>query len=159
MKIKANEIKLVPIDEIIFNPKNNNKHSPDQIAHLQKVIKYNGFRNPITISNRSGFLVCGEGRVQAAKLLGMKELPAMFQDFENEAQEYAHLTADNAIQRQSMIDFASVNSELLNLGPDFDIDWLGIHDFKLDLSEKEPIEKPVEEKETEHECPACGFKF
>lgn len=164
MDIKAKEIVLVAIDEIIFNKKNNNKHSAEQLVQLQKIIKYQGFRNPVTISNRSGFLVCGEGRVTAARNLGMTHVPAMYQDFKNEAEEYAHLTADNAIQQQSLIDFKLVNLELENLGKDFDIDYLGLKDFKIDVDVVDVDDKKEEKKSDdneggEHECPACGYLF
>jgi hypothetical protein len=59
----------------------------------------------------------------------MKEIPVIYQYFENEAQEYAHLTADNAIASWASIDLSMVNTEMLDLGPDFDIDMLGIEKF------------------------------
>jgi hypothetical protein len=60
----------------------------------------------------------------------------MFQDFENEAQEYAYLTSDNAIALWSELDLSYVNAEMLDLGPDFDIDLLGIKDFSIEPAEK-----------------------
>jgi DNA modification methylase len=136
MEIKAREIKMVDIDHLIENPKNNNKHPDDQIERLVKIIKNTGFRNPLTVSNRSGFVLCGHGRISAARKAGLKELPVIFQDFKDEAEEYAHLTADNAIAKWAEIDLGMVNSEMLDLGPDFDIDMLGLKDFVI-----EPIEK------------------
>lgn len=137
MIIKANYIKIVEIDSIIINPENNNNHPREQIEQLKKIIKYNGFRNPLTISNRTGFLNCGEARLISAKELGMTHLPVMFQDFDSEAEEYAHMTADNAIQQQSILDFKKINEKFPEFGPDFDIDNLGIKDFKIDFSEIE----------------------
>lgn len=136
MEIKANAIKVVDIDSLVPNPKNNNKHPKEQIERLAKLIKYQGFRNPLVVSNRSGFVLCGHGRIEAAKLAGLKEVPVMFQDFDNEAQEYAYLTSDNAIASWSELDLSMVNTEMLDLGPDFDVDLLGIKDFVI-----EPIEK------------------
>ena len=136
MQIKSKEIQIVDIDSLIPNPKNNNKHPPEQIERLSKLIEYQGFRNPLVVSNRSGFVLCGHGRIEAAKKAGLKQVPVMFQDFENEAQEYAYLTSDNAIASWAELDLAAVNTEMLDLGPDFDIDLLGIKDFVI-----EPIEK------------------
>lgn len=136
MDVKAKEISLVDIDAIVFNPKNNNSHPDEQIDRLVKIIEHQGFRNPVTISKRSGFLVAGHGRIMAARKLGIKEIPVMYQDFENEAQEYAHMTADNAIQSWSHLDLSAVNKEMLDFGPEFDLDLLGIKDFVI-----EPIEK------------------
>lgn len=147
MEIKAKEIKLVDIDLLVENPKNNNIHPKEQIDRLAKIISAHGFRNPLVVSNRSGFVLCGHGRIEAAKKLGLKKLPVIYQDFENEAEEYAHMTADNAIASWATIDLAAVNSEVLDLGPDFDIDMLGLKDFVI-----EPIEK-YEPQTDEDEVP------
>lgn len=136
MDIKAKDIRLVDVGSLVPNPKNNNKHPKEQIERLAKLIKYQGFRNPLVVSNRSGFVLCGHGRIEAAKLAGLKQVPVMYQDFENEAQEYAYLTSDNAIASWSELDLSAVNTEVLDLGPDFDIDLLGIKDFTIDPVEK-----------------------
>lgn len=122
--------------KLVFNPKNNNKHSEEQIDRLAKLIDFNGFRNPVIVSNRSGFVIAGHGRLMAAKKIGMSLVPVMYQEFDSEAQEYAYLTSDNAIASWSDLDLSMVNTEMLDLGPDFDIDMLGIKDFVI-----EPIEK------------------
>lgn len=136
MEIKSKEIQLVDISRLVFNPKNNNKHPPEQIERLAKLIQFQGFRNPVVVSNRTGFVAAGHGRIEAAKKIGMNLVPVMYQDFDNEAQEYAYLTSDNAIQSWSELDLSAINTEMLDLGPDFDIDLLGIKDFVI-----EPIEK------------------
>jgi DNA modification methylase len=136
IKIRSKDISIIPINKLVLNPKNNNKHPKEQIERLAQLIEFQGFRNPVVVSNRTGFVVAGHGRIEAAKKLGIKDVPVMFQDFENEAQEYAYLTSDNAIASWSELDLSAVNTEMLDLGPDFDIDMLGIKDFVI-----EPIEK------------------
>ncbi len=131
MEIQAKEIKLVPISEIVLNPKNRNSHPQGQIDHLTRIIKYQGFRRPVTISNRTGQLVCGEGRFLAAKKLGMTAVPAMFQDYADEAQEFSDGIADNALDKQAELNTSDILKDVLDLGPDFDLDFLGIPDFKL----------------------------
>lgn len=133
MEIKAKEITMVDIDLLVENPKNNNIHPQEQIERLAKIIKSSGFRNPLTVSNRSGFVLCGHGRIAAAKLAGLKQLPVIYQDFKDEAEEYAHMTADNAIASWAKIDLSMVNVEMLDLGPELDIEMLGIKDFKVEL--------------------------
>lgn len=66
--IEAKEIKLVPIDKLKPNPLNRNSHPKNQIKRLEKIIKAQGFRSPIVVSNRSGLIVAGHGRLQAAKI-------------------------------------------------------------------------------------------
>lgn len=132
MEIRSKEIQLVDTSRLVLNPKNNNKHPPEQIERLAKLIQFQGFRNPVVVSNRTGFVVAGHGRIEAAKKIGMNLVPVMYQDFENEAQEYAYLTSDNAIASWAELDLSAVNTEMLDLGPDFDVDLLGIKDFVIE---------------------------
>ena len=144
VEIKSKEISIVDIDSLILNPKNNNKHSKEQIERLAKLIKHNGFRNPLVVSNRSGFVISGHGRIEAAKLAGLKEVPVMYQDFDNEASEYAYLTSDNAVASWAELDMQMINAELLNF-PDLDIDLLGIKDFELVIPE---VLEPLTDEDT-----------
>jgi len=131
MEIRSKEIQLVDTSRLVLNPKNNNKHPPEQIERLAKLIQFQGFRNPVVVSNRTGFVVAGHGRIEAAKKIGMNLVPVMYQDFENEAQEYAYLTSDNAIASWSELDLSMVNAELMDLGPDFNVELLGLEKFEI----------------------------
>ena len=89
--------KVVDIETLVPNPKNPNQHPDVQIQLLGRIIRQTGWRQPITISKRSGFIVKGHGRLLAARLEGMKEAPVDYQNYTNEAEEYADLVADNRI--------------------------------------------------------------
>lgn len=89
--------KVVDIETLVPNPKNPNRHPDAQIQLLGRIIRQTGWRQPITISKRSGFIVKGHGRLLAARLEGMKEAPVDYQNYTNEAEEYADLVADNRI--------------------------------------------------------------
>lgn len=141
-------IVYVPIDELKPNPKNPNKHSEDQIKRLSQLIAYQGWRLPIIVSKQSGFIVSGHGRLEAAKLLKLTEVPVTYQDFTSSEQEYAFLVSDNAISSWAGLDLSLINLELPSLGPDFDLDLLGVKDFTLDLSDanyvkEESSDEPV----------------
>ena len=116
-------------------PKNRNKHGQDQIERLAKLYKYHGIRHPIIISRNTGLIVAGHGRKLAALRAGIKEMPVVYQDFDSSEAEYAFIQADNAIALWAELDLSSINQDLSDLGPDFDINMLGIRDFKLDLNE------------------------
>ena len=79
--------KIADTDELVGNPRNPNKHPQDQITALAKIIKRQGWRHPIVVSNRSGFVVKGHGRLLAAKELGVSQAPVDYQDYESEASE------------------------------------------------------------------------
>ena len=145
MEIKAKEIKIVDIDSIIPNPKNNNIHNQKQKEQLKKIIKVNGFRSPLTVSNRSGFLVKGHLRLEAARELKMEKLPVIFQDYDSEALEFADLTADNAIAKQSELDLDMIKLELDNL-KEIDIEILGLENFQiLDFANEESDDEEFED--------------
>lgn len=89
--------KIVRTLDLIPNPKNPNKHPQGQIEALGAIIRGSGWRNPITVSTRSGLVVKGHGRLLAAQLEELDEVPVDYQDYESEAAELADLTADNRI--------------------------------------------------------------
>lgn len=144
--VRSEKIVMVPLSEIKLNPKNRNKHPKEQIDQLINIIKYQGFRRPVTISNRTGNLSCGEGRYLAAKKLKMEKIPAIYQDYDSEEQEYADGIADNAIDKWADLDLSSINNDFTDMGPDFDIDLLGIKGFEIDVADKY-------DEETEDEVP------
>lgn len=114
--------KLVSVMEVIPNPKNPNEHPEDQVELLARIIKAGGWRNPITVSTRSGFIVKGHGRLLAAIAAGMQEVPVDFQNYASEAQEWADLTADNRLAELSEIN----SDKLAAIFRDIDVDEIPI---------------------------------
>lgn len=120
-------IKMVP------NPANPNKHPDDQIKLLAKIIKASGWRQPITVSKRSGFIVKGHGRLMAAQLAGFKQVPVDYQEYASEAEEYADLIADNRIAELAEIDqkmLADIFAEI-DTG-EIDLDQTGYTDQEVE---------------------------
>jgi hypothetical protein len=136
MEVKCLYDSLIPVSKITPHPKNRNQHSKEQIERLAKILKYQGWRYPIKISNQTGFITSGHGRLYAAIENGWKEVPVNFQDYESDDQEYADLQADNSIASWAELDLSGINSDIGDLGPDFDIDLLGIKDFVLEPADK-----------------------
>lgn len=158
--IQSKDIKLVPIDQIKESHKNRNSHSAEQIDRLAKIIQYQGFRNPLIVSNQSGLLVAGHGRLMAARKLGLTELPVMYQDFKDSDAEYAAMVSDNSIASWAELDLAGINSDIGDLGPDFDIELLGVEGFTLDphgdFKEPDPKKDPTQKDAMLKSCPNCG---
>lgn len=139
------------------HPKNRNKHGQDQIERLAELYKYHGIRHPIIVSNLSKCIVAGHGRKLAAIRAGITEMPVVYQDFESSEQEYAFIQSDNAIALWADLDLAGINTDIGDLGPDFNIDMLGISNFTLDLADQEFDPSADSESEKKHkECPHCG---
>lgn len=101
--------KIVSITKVVPNPRNPNTHPDRQLEILSQIIKEQGWRQPITVSKRSGFIVKGHGRYQAAIILNADKVPVDYQDYANEAEEWADLIADNRIAELS-----NMNEDLLS---------------------------------------------
>lgn len=142
MENKCNEIKIEKISNLKNHPKNNNIHSVEQIKRLAHIIETQGFRNPIIVSNQSGYIVAGHARLQALKMIKAEYAPVIYQDFINDEYEYAFLTADNAIQEWSIFDKDKFKKELdcLQL-KDFSIFGLKKFDFFDEKKEKNIFDK------------------
>lgn len=96
---------IVDVAKLVPNPANPNTHPPEQIQALGRIIaEHNGWRQPITVSTRSGFIVKGHGRLEAALLEGLKQAPVDYQYYATEADEYADMVADNRLAELSEID-------------------------------------------------------
>ena len=88
---------VVDVASLVPNPRNPNRHPEPQIALLARIIAQQGWRAPITVSNRSGFIVRGHARLQAALKAGWTQAPVDRQDYATEAAEWADLIADNRL--------------------------------------------------------------
>lgn len=95
---------IVPTKDLQPNPKNPNQHPPEQIKALGAIIRATGWRGPITVSTRSGLIVKGHGRLMAAELEDLAEVPVDYQNYASEAEELADLTADNRIAELATTD-------------------------------------------------------
>jgi hypothetical protein len=161
LEIKCAHTELADIDLLVPNPRNPNKHPDDQIKLLAKIMKHQGWRSPIVVSKRSGFIVKGHGRLAAAKLNAWTQAPVDRQDYATEADEFADMVADNKIAELAETDMQMVSAEALNF-PELDLDLLGF--YPVEIEELQPIEGAEELSADDfdnfqHECPKCGFEW
>lgn len=115
---------LVETDKLVENPRNPNTHPPEQIKALARVISVQGWRQPITVSTRSGFIIKGHGRLQAAKQLNATQVPVDYQAYADEASEWADMVADNRIAELSSMDntvLRELMKELDAMGGDLEL--------------------------------------
>lgn len=164
MKIHCLYDELVPVKDLKRHPKNPNKHSKEQIERLAQILNYQGWRYAVKVSKQSGFITSGHGRLEAAIHAGQANVPVVFQDYDNDDQEYADIVADNSIASWSELDLGGINTEIQNLGPDFDIDMLGLKEFSIEAPNFEPGSLEDQGKLDEKtplvtQCPNCGECF
>ena len=136
MDIKCAYKELVDVTALIKHPKNANKHEPRQIDLLARLMNFQGVRHPIIVSKRSGFIVAGHGRLDAAVKNGWPQFPVDYQEFESEAQEWAFLVSDNTISELAETDLEFVKLEMLNF-PELDLAMLAIPDFSVSAIESD----------------------
>ena len=73
------ELKSIPLDQIEYNPVNTKIFNMDDIEHLAKTIKEEGYNDPILVfKNKNGRyeILSGHRRYEAMKLLGEKTIPS-----------------------------------------------------------------------------------
>ena len=104
--VRCAHSKMVPVSTLQRHPRNPNTHPEAQIKLLANIIAKSGFRSPIVVSTRSGYITKGHGRLDAAELLGLKDVPVDYQDYDSEESEMADMVADNKIASLAEMDRA-----------------------------------------------------
>ena len=95
---------------------------------LARVIESQGWRQPVKVSTRSGLIVSGHGRYEAALLLG-SPVPVDFQSYPSDEDERADLLADNRIAEMAEMDNAMLRDLFAELDEsDFDFNLSGYTD-------------------------------
>lgn len=126
--------KLVKLDDLVEHPDNPNTHPKKQVDKLSRLIDAVGWRLPICVSNLSGFVIRGHGRLAAARILGVKVAPVDFQDYQSRDEEIADLVADNTIPELAHIDdkLLAVLVKEIDTGDLIDTEMLGLSEKKID---------------------------
>jgi DNA modification methylase len=113
-------------------PRNPRQHPERQIADLMRSIK-RVWTNPILIDETSTILA-GHGRLEAAKRLGMTEVPTVTISGLSAAEKKAVVIADNRLPEQAVWDFDLLRGHFKNLiDLDFDVELTGFSTGEVDL--------------------------
>jgi DNA modification methylase len=123
------------IEEIKTNPRNSRTHSKHQIHQIANSIKAFGFANPVLL-DRNNTVIAGHGRVAAAKLLGMSEVPTIRLENLSPDQVRAYVIADNRLAEKAGWDKSILAIELQNLltiDSDFDVTVTGFEIPEIDI--------------------------
>ena len=150
---------------LVEHPRNYNTHPAEQIRLLAKIIRYQGWRNPITVSKRSGYVVKGHGRLAAALQLGCSEVPVDVQEYKDEASEYADMIADNRIAELAEADQDALKGLLTDdVFEGFDLDLTGFENTDFLNDDFSPGTEDDQGKLDELDpvlvkCPKCSEVF
>jgi hypothetical protein len=113
------------IDTLVPYERNARTHTVQQIAQLAASIREFGWTNPILIDADGGVLA-GHGRLQAAKHLGMTEVPVIELAALTKVQRRAYILADNRLAEVAGWDVELQQLEVAELlGEGFDLNLIG----------------------------------
>src|SRR5262249_6711244 len=115
-------VTLVLVDQIKPHPHKPRTHSKKQIQQITDSIQAVGFAAPVLIDEES-VLLAGHGRLEAAKLLRLKKIPAVVIEGLSEARKRALLLADNRIAQNAGWDRERLADELMRLPELLLPDW------------------------------------
>lgn len=145
--------------------KNNAKiHGKNQLKKLQESISEFGFLTPCLIDQEYN-LIAGHGRVEAAKALGMKEVPCVFVENLNSTQRRAYILADNRLGELGEWDMDLVSQELQTLSDSgFNLELTGftfddITSDDIDFSELDEEAEKIKEELPEESSIQQGQMF
>jgi DNA modification methylase len=132
-------IEYIETDKLVPYINNAKLHPEDQVGKIASSIKNFGFRQPLVVDKQNE-VIAGHGRLQAAKKLGMEQVPCVRADDLSKAQVKALRLADNRTA-ESDWNWNLVQVELEELqGLDFDIALTGFDEGEVDalLAESTP---------------------
>ncbi len=155
--MKVHDINIYDIKEY----KNNPRKIPERaIEAVAASIKNFGFVNPVVL-DKDNVIVCGHTRLQAAKRLGIQEIPCVIVDDLTPEQVQAFRVIDNKTSELSSWDFEKLDLELEELNLNFDMGEFGFEDNEAPDIEAFFDDNPEQsgKKEKCITCPECGAKF
>ena len=123
------EIVYKDINELKPYKNNAKKHPQKQIDKIKKSIEEFGFNDPIGI-DENNMIIEGNGRYEALKQLGVKQIPCIELNNMTEEQKKAYILVHNKLNMDTGFDADILNDELLSIDR-IDMSEFGL-DFKID---------------------------
>jgi hypothetical protein len=125
------DIKYINLESLTPYKNNSRTHSESQIKQIADSIDTFGWTNPIII-DEGNMVIAGHGRIEAAKLIGIKEVPCIELSKLTDAQKKAYVLADNKLAENSGWDNELLKMELDSLQEmNFDIGVIGFDAVEL----------------------------
>ena len=124
------------IDSLHPYTRNARTHTKHQLRQIAESIRLFGFTNPILVDSTDR-IIAGHGRVEAAKILGMSQVPTIRLENLNEDQIRAYIIADNKLAENAGWDKSILAIELQHLMTldcaDFDVTITGFEVPEIDI--------------------------
>jgi DNA modification methylase len=134
-------VEYIDVDALVPARSNARTHSKRQIRMISRAIERFGFTNPILIS-ATHEIIAGHGRVEAAKLLGLRKVPTIRIDYLSEAERRAYIIADNRLAEKAGWDREILQIELQNIvAAEIDVETVGFEIAEADFLLHEVVER------------------
>jgi hypothetical protein len=147
------QIETVAVETLRPYERNARTHSRKQIRQIAQSIERFGFCNPVLFDDQRQ-IIAGHGRVAAATLLGIREVPTVRLAHLSEAEKRAYILADNRLAEKAGWDREILAIELQALVDlDFEVELTGFETAEVDLILEEANEA-VGTGDREDEIPA-----
>lgn len=146
---------------------NNPRHNEDAVGLVAESIRRFGFNVPILL-DADKVIVAGHTRYEAAKVLGLEEVPCIIMEDMSEEAARQFRIVDNKTGELSSWDYEKLIAELDNIkGIDMSIFDFGKFDkaaepanLESNLDEGKELDLTEFEDEIfDFECPYCGFRW
>ena len=127
-------LERMKVSDLKPHERNPRTHSKTQIRQIADSIRRFGFTNPVLVDAENR-IIAGHGRVEAARLLKMTDVPTIRIDRFSEAERRAYIIADNRLAELAGWDeelLALELGEILNLEPGFDTDLIGFETAEIE---------------------------
>src|SRR5246127_1650089 len=146
---RSEPLKVVyrPVEQLKPDPANPRLHSKKQIRQIAKSIETFGFNVPILVDADLN-VICGHGRLLAARELGITEVPTLCLDHLSPAQARAFMIADNKLTEIATWDDRLLAEQLRDLslsGLDFSLEVTGFMTAEIDLRINSLEDKPSQD--------------
>lgn len=136
------EIFEINLDEVILDPSNARKHSPENINAIKASLAQFGQRKPVVITSEN-IVIAGNGTVTAAKASDWRTIAAVRipEDWTAEKVK-AFALADNKTAELAEWHEATLSAQALELSEYFNLEEFGFTDEDLGVFNVEEIEAP-----------------
>ena len=156
------QIERWPLERLVPFARNPRTHTEEQVAQIAASIVEFGWTTPVLVG-ADGVVIAGHARLQAARKLGLREVPVIVLDHLSEAQRRALVIADNQLALAGTgWDEELLRGLLVDLRQDeFNLDLLGFSDEEIagwltqdpgapqdGLTEEDAVPEPLEEPVT-----------
>ena len=135
VRIRDLTVETASVSTLKPHVRNPRTHSKKQVRQIADSIKAFGWTNPVLVDANGG-IIAGHGRLEAARLLGLTQVPVIRIEDMTEAQKLAYILADNRLAEHAGWDPELLALELqglLELDLGFDITLTGFDMGEIDV--------------------------